>query len=444
MSQGGILNYVASTPVIPTSFDTDAGTAIPVANLLQILGGEGIDTSAAGNIITITGELATAAANVGLANIGVCAFDSADFAVVNGFVSIAATFGGFQSILTDSGLPAVLPDGTGLVTFIGGANITTTGGINTVTFDATDVVVTGDTGFVTGPAISLLGNTGSANCGASVSFNAASATELDLIVTDGNFNTLIGKYSGNATVSSSGLNNTALGYAALLHAGAALSNTAIGSGSLVTSTTGSLNTSIGTNALQHLITGDSNISIGANSSDNYTSSEDSNIIIGNPGTIGESHVIRIGTQGNSGGKQDQCFIAGITGITTANSAAVTINTVTGQLGASTASPITWSNINANQTLVVNTGVNCTGGAALSLALPAVSAVGNIIRIVLDGSTSWTITQAANQQIRVGTLTTTLGVGGSVNSLAQGDFIELVCKTADLVWTAIGFTGLNVV
>jgi hypothetical protein len=137
LSQGGILNYVASTPAIPTSFSTDAGTAIPVANLLQILGGEGIDTSAAGNIITITGELATAAANVGLANIGVCAFDSADFAVVNGFVSIAATFGGFQSILTDSGLPAVLPDVTGLVTFIGGNNITTTGGINTVTFDVT-------------------------------------------------------------------------------------------------------------------------------------------------------------------------------------------------------------------------------------------------------------------------------------------------------------------
>lgn len=137
MSQGGILNYVASTPSIPTSFSTDAGTAIPVANLLQILGGEGIDTSAAGNIITITGELATAAANVGLANIGVCAFDSADFNVVNGFVTIATTFGGIQSILTDSGPPAILPNVTGQISILGGTGTIVIGTplTNTVTIN---------------------------------------------------------------------------------------------------------------------------------------------------------------------------------------------------------------------------------------------------------------------------------------------------------------------
>lgn len=327
MSQGGILNYVASTPSIPTSFSTDAGTAIPVANLLQILGGEGIDTSAAGNIITITGELATAAANVGLANIGVCAFDSADFTVTGGFVQIAHSFGGFLGILTDSGPPAVLPDIAGQVTFIGGNNITTTGGINTVTFDVTGttnhaVQVGNATGSLTSIAVGITGSVFLGNTGADPSFSAAMA----------NGNLLIGNTGNNPSIAS--------------------------------------------------IT---------------------------PGT----------------------------GINVTNGAgSITI--------ATTVAPVSWSNINASGTLVVNTGVNCTGGAALSLALPGTSAVGDIIRVVLDGSTSWTITQAANQQIRVGAVTTTLGVGGSVSSIAQGDFIEMVCKTANLVWTAVGFTGLNVV
>ena len=108
--------------------------------------------------------------------------------------------------------------------------------------------------------------------------------------------------------------------------------------------------------------------------------------------------------------------------------------------ATTAIHVTWSNISASGNLVVNTGVNCTGGAALSLALPATSAVGDIIEIALDGSTSWTVTQAANQQIRVGSVTSTLGVGGTIASTAQGDSIKLVCKTANLVWTAVSMIG----
>lgn len=55
MSQ--VIKNLASGPVppaVPTSFVTDSGTAIPVANILNFLGGTGATTSGSGNTITIT------------------------------------------------------------------------------------------------------------------------------------------------------------------------------------------------------------------------------------------------------------------------------------------------------------------------------------------------------------------------------------------------------
>lgn len=54
MSQSGILNIVSATPSIATSYVTNAGTAVPAANVLNVLGAGGTVTSGAGNTITIT------------------------------------------------------------------------------------------------------------------------------------------------------------------------------------------------------------------------------------------------------------------------------------------------------------------------------------------------------------------------------------------------------
>jgi hypothetical protein len=54
MSQAGVINVVTNNPAIPTSFVENVGTAVPVANILNIVGGAGITTSGAGNTVTIT------------------------------------------------------------------------------------------------------------------------------------------------------------------------------------------------------------------------------------------------------------------------------------------------------------------------------------------------------------------------------------------------------
>jgi hypothetical protein len=41
-------------PSVPTSFVTDNGTAIPAANILNVLGGTGTSTSGSGNTVTVT------------------------------------------------------------------------------------------------------------------------------------------------------------------------------------------------------------------------------------------------------------------------------------------------------------------------------------------------------------------------------------------------------
>lgn len=100
----------------------------------------------------------------------------------------------------------------------------------------------------------------------------------------------------------------------------------------------------------------------------------------------------------------------------------------------------WQAISTSQTLAVGNGYICSGGTNLSLALPAVSAVGSIIEITLDGSTSFSVTQAAGQSIKYGANVTTTGVAGSLTTTSQGDSIRMVCSVANLRWNVLSSMG----
>jgi hypothetical protein len=102
----------------------------------------------------------------------------------------------------------------------------------------------------------------------------------------------------------------------------------------------------------------------------------------------------------------------------------------------------WNFVDANvANMVVDNGYVCiAAGGNLTLGLPATAAQGTELEVALDGATSWTITQGAGQQIRLGNRETTAGAGGSLASMAQGDRVMLLCVTADTRWLAIGYNG----
>lgn len=97
MSQSGIINVPSSSlpPTVSTSFVTNSGTAIPVANTIDILGTSiladsiPVQTIGAGNTVTVEVQTSQAIAISDATKIGLAAFDSSIFSVdVNGFTTL--------------------------------------------------------------------------------------------------------------------------------------------------------------------------------------------------------------------------------------------------------------------------------------------------------------------------------------------------------------------
>jgi len=219
----------------------------------------------------------------------------------------------------------------------------------------------------------------SATFNVGVGYNALNA------LTSGSANTCVGYEAGQLITTAIG--NCAFGEVALQHASSSGSNIAIGVNTLGALLTGTgSNTAVGASALTNLGTGNNNIGLGASAGNAYVTSESSNIVIGNAGVVAESNVIRIGTQGSGSAQQNECFIAGIVGVTASNAELVTINSSTGQLGVTTLPLLlTFTTVNfaaspytvlaADQFLEVQ-----SSGGAITIKLPNAPSTGRIIYI----------------------------------------------------------------
>jgi hypothetical protein len=378
----------------------------------------------------------------------------------------------------------------GNVNVLGAHGINTTGTIaNTITIAINNTITLGNlvnvTGadaltLTTGDATITAGNINMTDTNAAGTIGIINYSGDRFIHNYGIRNTFVGSLAGNTTLGvlaadnvgigysalsnlTNGLDNTGVGWRALGGVTTGDNNTGIGYGVLLELATGISNTVLGWRAGAHLVAGSSNTLLGYNAGANYNAVESSNIVIGTNGTVGDNHTIRIGEQGGADHQQNLCYIAGITGVNVGNVASVvSIATGTGQLGTTTitagagisvtatAGTITiaaaaigfaWTVEAVNMNMVVNHGYIANKAGTLELTLPAVSAVGDTVRVTgMNTALGWQIKQNAGNTIYYNGGTTTPGIGGSITSSAIHDSVELICLTANALWQVVSGTG----
>ena len=126
-------------------------------------------------------------------------------------------------------------------------------------------------------------------------------------------------------------------------------------------------------------------------------------------------------------------IVGGAGITTSGAG----NTVT---ITNTGAGITWHIVAVNTVGLANNGYITNSAGNIQVSLPTPGALGEQFEILRNvGGGSWTITQAAGQQIFVANTSTTLGAGGSITSTDPGDSIHLICQAPN-IWLADSIVG----
>lgn len=273
-------------------------------------------------------------------------------------------------------------------------------------------------------------------------------------------NTFLGSASGNITLTgdfnigigsdtlnslTAGLENVGVGYNVLTAlttgqqnvcigniSGTAMTignyNTAVGTSSSKAITTGEDNTALGTDALNALVTGDKNLALGSLAASAYTGAESSNICIAHVGVLGESNVIRIGTDGAGLGQQDTCYIAG--DVTTARSITATTGNITATVGDIVASAgditATLGALQAGTTVTAGTGVTAT--------------TGNIVATAGQVNAGTTMTAGTGITSTTGDIVATAGAISAGTTVTAGTGItattgNITATTGDLVSTA---------
>lgn len=347
-------------------------------------------------------------------------------------VGTHGTGSGLQNRAFMAGIVGVSTSNSQMVTIdsttgqLGAATIPLGGGIETLN---------GDYGSATGSTVTVQG--GYAYSGTLNFVGSGSTLQLKASRFDNNGRENIIITQGTSNGEPTGVGNTALGWIGFPNGSSTTGNfnSSFGYQAFNALTSGSSNACFGQQPLLFLTTGSYNLCIGAYQPGvNYTGDESSNILIGNPGVNGEYNVIRIGEQGTGNAQQDECYIAGIAGVTTSNSEMVTIDTVTGQLGSTTipsGGGFTWVNVTGtSQSMSINTGYIANNGSLVTMTLPATAAVGSVIEVAGNGSGGWSITQNSGQTIHFGNVNTTTGVGGSLSSTNRYDSLQMVCTVAN--------------
>jgi hypothetical protein len=96
----------------------------------------------------------------------------------------------------------------------------------------------------------------------------------------------------------------------------------------------------------------------------------------------------------------------------------------------------WTDETSSKTMSVNGGYTTNGAGLIVLTLPTVAPYGSIFRIVGKSSGGWQVAQNSGQTIHFGSVSTTTGITGSIQSIQQYDSIEILCTIENTDFTII--------
>lgn len=282
------INIETSGAAGTSEVDGDSGMAAPAAGVITLAGGANITTSAAAATVTV--DLDSSVSVTGSITAGTSL--EATTTVTAG-TGVTVTTGDLDITAGNLTLPATDNVGADGVIEVNGSPFIHIYSSNTATLHNLFM------GFNSGNFTNAVAQ-----------FNIGVGTDTLNLLAAGDYNTIIGHGAGAAI--SGGLRNSAVGASALATGDFMVDNIAIGYQSLNLAT-GDENTAIGSGAGSALTTGDTNTFIGFNAGSSYTT-ESNNIALGNVGTVADSGVIRIGTNGT----HTTAYCAGIYGVTTAS------------------------------------------------------------------------------------------------------------------------------
>jgi len=470
----GTLN-LETAAAVATSYTCDAGSAVPALGVLTIAGGNDIATSGAGSTVTValTGTtqygVQVGDATGGIASLGV----GLTAQVLKGNTGANPSWGAVDLTTDVSGLLPVGSGGTGVGSITAHALIIgdTTNPVNELAVGATNQVLLGSTGAdptwgtvpnaaLTNSSITLSnGNnitiTGSpVSLGGTATVNVSGTTQYAIQVGDatGSLDSLaIG--TANQVLQSGGAGaNPAWSTATypattaqgdVLYSSAA--NTVAGLTKNATATRYIANTGASNNPawdqvnLANGVTG--TLPVG-NGGTGLSSITDHSLMLGS----GAAAVTALGSAtngqlpiGSTGADPVLATITGGDGVAVTNGA--------GSISlATTGGGIEWTEVTGtSQAAAVNNGYIASNAAQVDITLPDTAALGSVIRVVGKGSGGWKISQNAGESIIWDeNNSTTVGVGGSIESTDDYDTIEILCTVANTTWTVLSSKGnLNI-
>lgn len=413
MSQVSIIDIEGNHPQIPTEFIADDGSAIPIANQLEILGETvlagliPIYTSASGNTLVVNAQIASAIASTDPLSVGMAAFNSSQFTVnADGFVSLSGGGSAIDSIAMDVGGP-IGPTGSGLVTFNGSI------AANSARPIYVDGSIASTARFIVQAATSAAG---------SVLSNAGMASfDSSQFTVDGNgFVSLSG---GSAAIDSIAVQTGTSPITPV--AGLVTINGAVvaaGTNPVRTDGTGASTLAVEVQISQALAAADAT-KIGLS---NFDSSSFAVAATGfvTLSTTGAGKTITGDTGGALSPTSNNWNILGGPGVTTSGTGStLTINSVL------------FTDTTAT-TLAVDNGYFAT--AAGTYSLPSTAAQGEMIIVYCDTAGAVVIDAPASNFIRLGNQIT--ASSGNITSSAIGDSVTLRYRLSSLTWCAVSVTG----